>query len=152
MPMIELTMAEGALDADRKERLLKRLAATVSRWEGMADDPRVAATVWTFIDERRAGSIVAGGRPADEWRYRVEITVAEGLLDDERKAGLVADVTRCVLEAEGAPNEPAHAARVWCHIHELPDGNWGATGRVWRLADIVEFTGIDPTTVPGLGG
>jgi hypothetical protein len=48
-----------------------------------------------------------------------------------------------VLEAEGSPNEPAQAARVWCHIHELPDGNWGAVGRIWRLHEIAEFAGIE---------
>jgi phenylpyruvate tautomerase PptA (4-oxalocrotonate tautomerase family) len=150
MPMIELTLAEGVLDQEGKARLIKQLMTSVSKWEGMADDPRVAAAVWTFVDERPAGSIVAGGRPADEPRYHVQITVAEGSLDDERKSRLVADVTRHVLEAEGSLNEPVNAARVWCHIHELPDGNWGAAGRVWRLADIAEFAGIDPATVPGL--
>jgi phenylpyruvate tautomerase PptA (4-oxalocrotonate tautomerase family) len=150
MPIIELTLAEGTLGDEDRTRLMEQLAATVSKWEGMADDPRVAATVWTFVDERRIGSMVAGGRPPEEPRYRVQITVAEGSLDDERKSHVVAEVTRQVLEAEGSPNEVAQAARVCCHIHEIPDGNWGAAGRVWRLADIVEFAGIDPATVSGL--
>jgi hypothetical protein len=67
----------------------------------MADDPRVAAALWTFIDERRPGSIVAGGRRIGERRYRVDITIAEGSLDDERKANLVGEVTGCVLSSGG---------------------------------------------------
>jgi phenylpyruvate tautomerase PptA (4-oxalocrotonate tautomerase family) len=143
VPMIDLTLPAGALGDEAKRGLVASLVETVARWEGMADDPRVAATVWTFLNELPPDAIGVAGQPATEPRYRVQITVAEGTLDERRTEGLIADVTREVLEAEGSPNEPAHAARVWCHLHELPDGNWGAVGKVWRLQDIAEFAGID---------
>ena len=148
MPMIELTLPQGALGDAAKQTLVERLTRTVLESEGMSDTPAVAATIWLFVDERPPAAINVGGRPAESPRYRVELTVAEGSLDERRKQGLVADVTEQVLEAEGSPNEPAEAARVWCHIRELPDGNWGAVGRIWRLRDIAEFAGIDLERAP----
>jgi phenylpyruvate tautomerase PptA (4-oxalocrotonate tautomerase family) len=141
--MIELTLPEGALPQPALSALVERLTRTVLETEGMADNELVASTIWTFVDERPAHAINVAGRPAEQPRYRVSITVAEGSLDDERKAALVAEVTSHVLAAEGRENDPRHAARVWCHIHELPDGNWGAVGKIWRLSDIEEFAGIE---------
>lgn len=152
MPMIELTLLAGAVEGDRLSDLVERLGRAVAKWEGMADTPQVSAAVWTFVDERPPGAVTALGRPLDEPRYRVQVTVAEGSLDDGRKAGLVADITGLVLAAEGRGAGPADAARVWCHVHELRDGNWGAAGRIWRLDDIVGFAGIDRSTLPGRTG
>jgi phenylpyruvate tautomerase PptA (4-oxalocrotonate tautomerase family) len=145
MPMIEVTLPEGALDDAAKAQLVERLTEAVQKREGMADEPKVKSLIWTFLDERPAAAMYVAGQPAGRPRYRVQVMVVAGSLDDERKEGLVADVTRAVLEAEGAANEPANAARGWCHIVDLPDGNWGAVGRIWRLQEIAEFAGIDRT-------
>jgi phenylpyruvate tautomerase PptA (4-oxalocrotonate tautomerase family) len=148
MPMIELTFPHGALQDEARAALIDRLTRTVGRWEGMSESEQVASSIWAFVDERPAESINAAGRPAARPRYRVQITVAEGSLDERRKSGLVAEVTEQVLEAEGSANEPRQAARVWVHLHELPDGNWGAVGRIWHLRDIVQFAGIELDRLP----
>jgi phenylpyruvate tautomerase PptA (4-oxalocrotonate tautomerase family) len=151
MPMIDLTLPQGALDDDQKQALVEKLVAAVRKWEGIADDPRAVATIRSFIDERPASAFACGGQAQKAPYYRIQLTVAEGVLDEERKAGLVAEVTQVILAAEGSsPDDPRNAARIWCHIHELPDGNWGAVGRIWRLPDMVQFSGIDPASVPGL--
>lgn len=143
MPMIDLTLPAGALDEGRRAELVDQLSRTVAKWEGVSDYDRAARTVWLFVDERPADAMYVGGRPAGRPRYRLRLTTVEGALDDERKAGLVAEVTQNILDAEGSPNEPANAARVWCHIVELPDGNWGTVGEIWRLSRIAEFAGVE---------
>jgi phenylpyruvate tautomerase PptA (4-oxalocrotonate tautomerase family) len=147
MPMIDLTLPEGALGEDAKARLVEELTTTLLRWEGAPDNERSRGIAWAYVDERPAGTVNVAGAPAPEPRYRVRVTVPEGTLDDERKAGLVSEVTERVLAAEGAPNEPEHAARVWCIIREVGDGNWGAGGRIARLKDIAEFVGATPDSV-----
>ncbi len=142
MPMIDLTLPQGALAEDAKARLVEELTAALLKWEGAPDNEIAASIAWTYVDERPAGAINVAGRPAQEPRYRVRVTVPEGALDDERKAGLVAEVTERVLAAEGKPNEPEQAMRVWCIIREVRDGNWGGGGRVWRLKDIARFIGV----------
>jgi len=73
--------------------------------------------------------------------------VPEGALDDERKSGLVADVTRTVLEHEGSPVDVANASRVWVFINDVPDGNWGGAGRIFRFKDIARMVGGDGEAV-----
>ena len=62
------------------------------------------------------------------------MTAPQGALSEERKAGLVEDVTKTVLEAAGLSAD--HAMRVWVMVHEQPDGTWGAGGSVFRYADL----------------
>jgi phenylpyruvate tautomerase PptA (4-oxalocrotonate tautomerase family) len=151
MPIIDLTIAEGSLDDAQQRRLVRELAGAVAHWTGMPDDSPGLPALWTLVDERPAGALWTGlGEPAAGPLYRVQITVGAGILDDERKRGLVADVTERLLQVEDAGDRSRGRARVLCHIHELPDGNWGVVGRIWLLSDIVDFNGIDRTTVPGL--
>ncbi len=138
MPMIELTLEEGALTDAAKADLVDGLTAALLRWEGAPDNDVSRSIAWTYVDERPAGSINVGGRPADAPRYRVKLTVPDGALNDESKAGIVGDATRLVLEAEGAADDPAAAMRVWVIVREVADGNWGAAGRVFRLRDIAK--------------
>ncbi len=147
MPMIELTYPEGALAADARDRLVEEVTGTLLKWEGAPDNEVARSIAWAYVDERPSGFFHVGGRPPAEPRYRVRLTVPEGALDDERKAGVVAEITRQVLAAEGAADDPENAARVWVLISEVPDGNWGGAGRIFRLRDIAELIGATPEQV-----
>src|SRR5437763_319382 len=92
MPMIDLTLPQGALEEDAKGRLVEELTAALLKWEGAPGNELAASVAWTYVDERPAGAINVAGRPAQEPRYRVRVTVPEGALDDERKARLVGHV------------------------------------------------------------
>ena len=69
-----------------------------------------------------------------------------GALDDQRRAGLVAEATELVLRAEGSLNTPENAERVWVILDDVAEGGWGANGRIWRLADIAGFVLDDADT------
>ena len=140
MPMIELTFEEGALTPQAKDTLVEGLTEALLRWEGAPPDSELARSIaWAYVDERPAGSLYVGGSPADASRYRVKFTVPEGALDDERKAGIVEEATRLVLEADGAdPGDAAAAFRVWVIVREVKDGHWGGAGRIFRLRDLAK--------------
>jgi phenylpyruvate tautomerase PptA (4-oxalocrotonate tautomerase family) len=141
MPMIDLTLPEGALSAEARDSLAERLTTTLLHYEGADELPFARQIAWVYFDERPAGSTYVAGEPASEPRYRVLVTIPAGAItDDERKAGLVADITREVLAAEGAEDD-GQAIRVWVFIHEVPDGHWGAAGRIFRLRDIAKLVG-----------
>ena len=146
MPMIDLTVPQGAVDA---HALIDDLTKTLLKWEGVPDNPVADGISWGYVHEvapgdHHVGHQANGDGPA---RYRVLVTVPEGALDDERKAGLVADVTRTVLEREGSPVDVANASRVWVFINEVPDGNWGGAGRIFRFKDIARMVGGDGEAV-----
>jgi len=144
--MIELTVPEGAIDS---QSLVDDLTRVLLKWEGVPDNPAADAISWGFVNELPAdGHHVAhranGSGPA---HYRVVATVPAGALDDEKKAGLVAEVTRTILEREGSPIDVANASRVWVFVNEVPDGNWGGAGRIMRFKDIARLVGGDTSVM-----
>lgn len=145
MPMIDLTLPKGALAPEARDKLVEDLTAALLRWEGAPDNPATRSISWAFVHELPEGGVNVGGRPAPEPRYRVQLTVPEGTpklhgpLGEDSRNGLVEEVTRLVLEAEGAAFDFENAMRVWVHIHELADGFWGGAGRIFRMKEIADF-------------
>lgn len=137
MPMLDVTIPEGALPAEAEQLLLSRLTDVLLEHEGADPSNPVARSVaWVFL-HRPAALFVAGELP-EAPRYRIVATVPEGQFDDERRSAMVAAVTEAVLDAEDGAH-PRDPNRVWVFPTEMPEGSWGAGGRVVRLADIVQY-------------
>jgi phenylpyruvate tautomerase PptA (4-oxalocrotonate tautomerase family) len=135
--MIDLTLAADTLDRDARRHLADDLLAILLRWEGAPSTPQARSLAWAFVhvvDEIRIGHATMA-RPL----YRVAVRTPAGALDDARRAGLVAEVTDRVLAAEGSAPTAENRFRVWVILDEVPDGAWGAEGRIWRLSDISSF-------------
>lgn len=148
MPQIELTVPQGALTHEALDALMAEATTTLLRWEGAPVDSAGAREVsWGYVHEvdpartYHGGDNAASGAP----RYRFDVTVPVGALDDGKKNGLVGDLTRLVLEAEGTSfeSDPAAGMRVWAIVHEVPEGNWGGAGRTWRLREIAALVRAD---------
>jgi phenylpyruvate tautomerase PptA (4-oxalocrotonate tautomerase family) len=135
MPMLELTYPEGALRAGARSSLVEDLGETLLRWEGAPDTEFFRQVTWVYLDERPAWAINRAGAPAEPPVFRLAVTVPSGALSERRKAGFVEEATKLVLEAEGGDGD---SQRVWVHIHEIPDGNWGALGQVIRFEQLRE--------------
>jgi phenylpyruvate tautomerase PptA (4-oxalocrotonate tautomerase family) len=154
MPMIDVTLPEGALTEDAKSELVERLSATLIAAEGAPDTEYVRAITWCFVDERPAGAINVGGSPARRPIYRVVLTLPEGtptlhgslMLANREK--LIRKMTEHVLEAEGTPYSDAEAGRVWVQMREVRDGHWGGFGAVARMEDIATYVGLAPNGKP----
>ena len=136
MPMIDLTLPPNTLDDATTVQLVDDLLRTLLRWEHAPDNERSRSLAWAFT--HRADVDVASS-PSGLPHYRVEVTTPQGALDDERRAGLVADVTELVLRADGSQPTESNAFRVWVLLHEIKEGSWGAAGRIWRLRDIATY-------------
>jgi phenylpyruvate tautomerase PptA (4-oxalocrotonate tautomerase family) len=148
VPMIDVTLPQGALSEDKRGELAGRLTGTILKWEGAAEIPFSRQITLVYFDERPANAIYVAGAPATEPRYRVLVTIPEGsITEDERKAGLVEEITRDVLAVDGGEGDEA-AFRVWVFIHEVPDGHWGGAGRVFRFRDIVKLARSGGEAVP----
>jgi phenylpyruvate tautomerase PptA (4-oxalocrotonate tautomerase family) len=134
MPMLDVTIPEGALAPDAEAALMTDLTNILIRNEGAdPDNPVVQSIAWVFL--HRPAEVYVAGAPADLPRYRVIASVPEGQFNDERRAGITAEVTAAILDAE-PDDRPRDPMRVWVFANEIPDGNWGAAGRTVRLADI----------------
>jgi phenylpyruvate tautomerase PptA (4-oxalocrotonate tautomerase family) len=141
VPMLDVTIPEGALTAEAEQALLHDLTDILLVHEGADPSNELTRQIaWVFL--HRPAAVFVAGAPAEAPRYRVVASVPEGQFDDERRAAIVAAVTERVLEAEeGGDGDPM---RVWVFCHEVPDGTWGGAGRIARLADIAGLSMGDP--------
>ena len=142
MPMLDAYIPADALSADAERALLSNLTDILLRNEG-ADptNPAVRSIAWVFL--HRPASVYVAGEPAAAPRYRIIASVPEGQFDEERRQAMVQEVTEAVLDAEQGAYE-RDPMRVWVFPTELPDGTWGAAGRINTLADIAGFALGDP--------
>jgi phenylpyruvate tautomerase PptA (4-oxalocrotonate tautomerase family) len=142
MPFVELFAPKDALAGPGGTQLTERLVAEVMAAEGAPDTEAARSISWLVVNEPDAwfvgGQAVSDTEPA---RYVVRVSVPAGSLDDTKRADMIERITRVLADAERDPQRLYQEPVAWVHINEIPDGNWGAFGRVVRLADIARYAG-----------
>lgn len=138
MPMLDAYIPDGALAPDAERRLVSRCTDLLLEHEGAnPSDERVRSIAWVFVHRPE---VYVAGETAKEPRYRFVCQVPEGQYDPERRAAMTRQLTSALVEAE-AGKWPSPESRVWVFTYEVPEGTWGAFGRVFGLADIAAFAG-----------
>ena len=135
MPKLDLTVTADVLTEEQKPELMRELGAALLQWEGAPDTEFFRSITWAHLHELPAEAIHTPDGVADPHAI-LDITVPAGALSERRKAGIVEDATKLVLDAAGW--DAAAGVRVWVLIHEVPDGNWGAAGQVVRFEQLRE--------------
>jgi phenylpyruvate tautomerase PptA (4-oxalocrotonate tautomerase family) len=130
VPMIDLTFVRGAVDDDALARLADELVTVLLRAERAPDTPFLRDNTWVYLHPMEAGEVSIGGRGPGAPRFRVDLTVFDGSLDQHRKERLAADVHDAVCAAAGIEPQGSQAFHVWTLIHEIPEGNWAGGGKV----------------------
>ena len=130
MPMIDLTFVRGSLNDQALGLLTDELVAALLRAEGVPDTPFLRDNTLVYLHALDPAAQSVGGRGAGAPRFRVEMTVFEGTLSQDRKERLAADVHAAVCAAAGIEPEGERALHVWTLIHEIPEGNWAGGGKV----------------------
>ncbi len=137
MPMFELTCPKGALTPDGRSQLVADLTAVLLRAERAPDTEFFRNITWGYVHELPTDAVLAGGRPATAPTFRLDVTTPEGGLSDRRREELVAETTRVVRDVAGIPER--EAGRVWVLLHEIPEGSWGAAGRVVQYRQLLQL-------------
>jgi phenylpyruvate tautomerase PptA (4-oxalocrotonate tautomerase family) len=131
MPMIDVTAATGTF-AD-KRALTKNLAAAMMRWEKVPPIALFRENTAAFIHE--LGSDSLSNAAGDSNYVRVEVLTPVGVLDRDKKLGVVKEMTEIIAAAAG---DPSLASRTWVLISEAPDGGWGIDGHAYTNAEIAD--------------
>ena len=100
MPMIDVKLPKGALDASARATLSDRLIATLLKWEKAPDNEVMRAITWCWIHEQE---LHVGGRFAGQPHVHVLASVPEGALSERSKEGFVAEATDVVADVAGIP-------------------------------------------------
>ncbi|MHC6151766.1 tautomerase family protein [Bradyrhizobium elkanii] len=137
MPMIDVTIPEGALKPEAEARLIKELGDILIGHEGFDPANKVAQGV-TVVFLHRPAAVYVAGQPSPSPRFRIVPTVPEGQYTEASRAALVKDVTDAVVRATGGSFEDV-APQVWVFPTEIPDGQWGSRGVIRPLPDIQAF-------------
>ena len=130
MPMIDVTFVRGSLDHDALTRLTDELVTVLLRAERAPDTPFLRDNTWVYLHAVDPSELSIGGRGPGAPRFRIDLTVFEGALSQERKERLTADVHAAVCAAAGIEPEGPEAFHVWTLFHEIPEGNWAGGGKV----------------------
>ncbi|MEU3511023.1 hypothetical protein ABZ733_24650 [Streptomyces longwoodensis] len=127
MRMLDVCIPNGALQPDAEAALLSRITEILIRNEGFDPaDPVSRSVSWLWL--HRPAGVYAGGEPADAPRYKVVPSVPEDHLEEQKRAGVIAEVTEAI----------------WVFPTEIPEGHWGGRGRIRPLATILaRLTGND---------
>ncbi len=130
MPIVDLTIAEGTLSAEDRERLLDKVGRIAIDYEGLSGSKFAEAFTWVYVHELPATHVsqISGKPPMP--LYRFTFTTLQTLLDNDSKHRLGEYVARAVYEIEGATWDEGEAYnRVWVFFDDYRQGDWivGAT-------------------------
>ena len=131
MPMIDVYAVAGTFRD--KPALTKALAAAMMRWEKVPNIPLFSENTAAFVHEIPAEAMSDAG--GSNQHIRVNVLTPVGVLDRDKKLGVVKEMTEIVTNAAG---NPSLAERTWVLISEAPDGGWGLAGHANTNAEIAD--------------
>jgi phenylpyruvate tautomerase PptA (4-oxalocrotonate tautomerase family) len=130
MPMIDLTYVRGSLNDRALAQLTDELVTALLRAERAPDTPFLRDNTLVYLHAVDPAAQSVGGRGEGTPRFRIEMTVFDGAVSQDRKEQLAADVHAAVCAAAGIEPEGSRALHVWTLIHEIPEGNWAGGGKI----------------------
>jgi phenylpyruvate tautomerase PptA (4-oxalocrotonate tautomerase family) len=141
VPNIIVKVPEGVFDHAARSTLARAIHASAKAIEGWGDEPRQEALTWVLIEEIASGSFVVGG--ADQISRVIPVIVffypPAGAIDREGRARAVSLVHQAVNSAKQASD--ARPVMTSVMISDVPDGTWGANGKIWHLDDFAKAAG-----------
>lgn len=143
MPIIRITMPEGALDPVQRQAIGASLTDLIMEAEvGEATDAGRAITVVQYIPVS-SDLWIQGGKSGhrDKPIFIVELIVAAAFLDAVRKE-LLHRQTLGAFVGVLPDGEESLRSRVWSLIVEIPHRSWGAAGQSITATDIAAYIGL----------
>jgi phenylpyruvate tautomerase PptA (4-oxalocrotonate tautomerase family) len=142
MPIIDLILPRNALPRPALDALARDLSQALLHCDLARDNPRAEGMNWVYIHALAPEDILVGCRSQAQTglpHYRIEVKIMAGALSEAHRQEIAALMTAAVIRAEGGHMNVLNAARVWVLFHEVPDGQWAAGGRLYRLDDVLRF-------------
>ena len=131
MPMIDVTAAAGTFT--KKHDLAQALAQAMMRWEKVPPIALFSDNTAAFIHDLPPDALSTAAGASNY--VRVNVLTPTGVLDRDKKLGVVKEMTDIVAAAAG---DPTLVERTWVLISEAPDGGWGIDGHAYTNAEIAE--------------
>ncbi len=137
MPIVDLTMAEGSLEDQKRHELLDRVGRIAIDYEGLSGSKFAESFTWVYLHELPATHVTQVSGTPPKPLYRFVFTTLQTLLDNDSKHRLGEDVARAVYEVENAKWDPKEAHnRVWVFYDDYRQGDWIVGGQINAIKDL----------------
>jgi phenylpyruvate tautomerase PptA (4-oxalocrotonate tautomerase family) len=131
MPMIDVYAVAGTFNDKRS--LTKDLTAALMRWEKVPGIALFLENTAAFVHELPSDALSNAG--GDNNYVRVQVLTPVGVLDRDKKLGVVREMTD-IIAAQA--RDPSLVDRTWVLITESPDGGWGIDGHAYTGVELGE--------------
>jgi phenylpyruvate tautomerase PptA (4-oxalocrotonate tautomerase family) len=149
MPLLRVTHQRGAFTAAQKDQLAEELTAAILVAEVGADTPAGRAVAYVLFDEVDARNAwYVGGKPDLDppkgGRLLFDVVYPFGAAPQVDKTALHARINAIVARTLDVDGTFPQRGSDWVLIHEVPDGNWGASGQTIGIREINQVAGGSP--------
>jgi phenylpyruvate tautomerase PptA (4-oxalocrotonate tautomerase family) len=149
MPLLRITHQRGAFTAAQKAQLAEQLTAAILVAEVGADTPAGRAVAYVLFDEVDPKSEwFVGGKPdlapPKGGRFLFDVVYPFGAASQLDKTALHARINAIVAQTLDVDGTFPQRGGDWVLIHEVPDGNWGASGQTIGIREINQVAGGTP--------
>jgi phenylpyruvate tautomerase PptA (4-oxalocrotonate tautomerase family) len=141
MPLLRVTHQRGALTDAQKAQLAEELTAAILIAEVGADTPAGRAVAYVLFDEvDPRTSWFVGGKPDLDapkgGRFLFDVVYPIGAAPQSDKTALHARINAIIAKTFDLDGSFPNRAGDWVLVHEVPDGNWGASGQTIGIREI----------------
>lgn len=149
MPLLRITHQRGALTDAQKAQLAEELTAAILIAEVGADTPAGRSVAYVLFDEvDPKTSWFVGGKPdvapPKGGRFLFDVVYPVGASPQADKTALHATINGIVARTFDVDGTFPNRAGDWVLVHEVPDGNWGASGQTIGIREINGVAGGGP--------
>jgi len=139
MPLIIVHLPVDSFNRQQKQQFAEQATNTLLALEGMAEHPKAQNLSWVQYNEFNQENFYMAGHSVAKPHYRIEVKVFQGTMNGDKKEKLTKRLTELLLAIEATDHNLLNAARVWVMIEEVPDGNWGGAGKIYRIKDLMKL-------------
>jgi len=149
MPLLRITHQRGAFTDAQKAALAEELTSAILVAEVGADTPAGRAVAYVIFDEvDPTTSWFVGGKPdlvpPTGGRFLFDVVYPVGASPQADKTKLHATINGIIAKTFGVDGSFPNRAGDWVLVHEIADGNWGASGQTIGIREINQVAGGGP--------
>lgn len=139
MPLITVHLPQNNFTGRQKKAFAQKATDILLTLEGMAENPKAQNLSWVQFTEFCEEDFFMAGHSVEKPHYRIEVKVFQGTMNAKKKQKLTEQLTHLILRLEQTDDNLLNAARIWVMIEEVPNGNWGGAGKIYRIEDLMQI-------------
>jgi phenylpyruvate tautomerase PptA (4-oxalocrotonate tautomerase family) len=141
MPNVLIKLPQAAFSVDQRKALAVTINEAAAAAEQMPQDLKKRFVNWITIDEVAHGMFTCGGADVTGMVLPciAMIYLPTGVLDGASRASYIDAIHAAFAALMPADDRRQLATSVI--LHEIPEGQWGANGQLWRLPDFAKAAG-----------